>query len=339
MTQLKPPTTHPSAHLGALYTYAPNLAAFEGNVEAPCTLLWIGGLYCGIGDGPANVKNLEEYIKDVGEGWSVVQSIRSSSYNAWGTGSVKKDVEEIIKLVEFVAKLKKRKIVLMGHSTVCSYACIMSVSRELIALLAAQGCQDVIAFFHHLSSNSSPTVSPELQSLIVGAALLAPVSDRQACTRWMSTETIESLTTPPPGSTLDDIVGPYDPKEPLGPARITYRRWRSLLLPPASTEPGSKLDVEVCEDFFSTDLPDHYLKETVLNEVNKPLLVLLNEKDESYDKELDLKGWFKRFDDATPEGSRSEFSGIVEGADHSVLTEEAQQRLYKRVGGFLQSLS
>jgi alpha-beta hydrolase superfamily lysophospholipase len=44
--------------------------------------------------------------------------ITSSSYKGWGTGSIKRDVEEIAKAVQYFRNLKPEgKIVLFGHST------------------------------------------------------------------------------------------------------------------------------------------------------------------------------------------------------------------------------
>lgn len=110
------PSQISTAPYNGLSTYAPGLVAFDGNPSAPNSVLWIGGLYAGLDTtGGANLQAMEQHI---GEGWSVVQSIRSSSYSGWGCGSIRQDAEEVAKLVEYYATVgQKKKLVLVGHSS------------------------------------------------------------------------------------------------------------------------------------------------------------------------------------------------------------------------------
>ena len=93
------------------------------------------------------------------------------------------------------------------------------------------------------------------------------------------------------------------------------------------------------EDFFSPDLPDHFLRGAVFAPVDRPLQVLLNEEDETFAKDGgDLGAWLGRLEGALPAKAKSGKSGIVKGADHSVTSEAAQRELQKHLRGFLETL-
>lgn len=119
-SDLSPSTVSTSGYAGQLHQYAPGLTAFDGQPDLPNAVVWIGGLYAGMDvSGGSNLQALEEATKKVGTGWSVVQSIRTSSYLGWGWGNIRKDAEEVGLLIEYLVTVAgKDKIVLLGHSTV-----------------------------------------------------------------------------------------------------------------------------------------------------------------------------------------------------------------------------
>ena len=85
-------------------------------------------------------------------GYNVIQPLLSSSYTGYGTGSLARDTEEIITLIEhLVVNHSCQHVVLVGHST---------------------GCQNAIHFLHHAPHS--------VRSRVVAVALQAPVSDQEA---------------------------------------------------------------------------------------------------------------------------------------------------------------
>lgn len=237
-------------------------------------------------------------------------------------------------------------------TSTCALATFDLLSRRLLTslLLSSQGTQDIIAFAHLPASSSLPGLSPSSASRVAGYTLLAPASDRVFLEQVKNPAEIQAHLSPPPNLTLDDFIPRSASQDPFGPARITYRRWRSLAgrPPPDALGDGDgpdgagrppHLDLDVSEDFFSPDLPDRFLREAVFADVGRPLQVLLCEDDETFDKgRVELGAWLGRLEGALPERARSGKSGIVEGADHSVTGLEAQGVLRGLVVGFLEGL-
>lgn len=126
-----PPLSPYGVFTGQLFQYStnPSLIAFEssprpaqvGRKTAPhstgnkCILL--GGL----SDGPIPTpytKLLEEKCHSMG--WSLVQPILSSSYLGFGHGSLSRDTDEIVSLMEYlVCHHSAERFALVGHSTGC----------------------------------------------------------------------------------------------------------------------------------------------------------------------------------------------------------------------------
>jgi Protein of unknown function (DUF1749) len=85
--------------------------------------------------------------------WSIVQPVISSSYTGFGHGSLSLDCDEIVELLDYLARYRNgQQFALLGHST---------------------GCQDLV----YLWKNLSPTNI--LKSKIKLLVLQAPVSDRE----------------------------------------------------------------------------------------------------------------------------------------------------------------
>ena len=367
-TELAPSSVSTAAWGGELHQYAPGLTAFDGGPGLTQAVVWIGGLYAGLDVcGGSNLQALEAVTRTVGPGWSIVQAVRSSSYHGWGVGSITQDAEEVALLVEYLVKVAgKTKLVLVGHSTVSGLDTfdprlpsqpsgnpwpvgLFAVGSnpltcpELIPVLnsrssVSQGTQDIIAFSHLLASSSLPGLSAQAIAAIAGYTLLAAASDRAFLEHTKTQAEIDAHLTPPHGMTANDFIPLAASEDPFGPARITYRRWRSLAGRPVSTAPGAGLALAESEDFFSPDLPDHFLRGAVFAAVDRPMQILLNELDETFAKDGDLGAWLARLEAALPDKARSGQSGIVKGADHSVTSEAAQKELQKMLKAFLGTL-
>ncbi len=249
--QKKPALLH-----GRLFIYnrAKNLAAFEsGLVSSKTCLIVIGGL----GDGFLTVdyyESLSRHLKT--EQISMVHCILSTSYKAYGFGSVDEDATELQDLIEhMVYQCRKQKIYLMGHST---------------------GCQDIVRWsqMYHQSFDHLP---------IHGIILQAPVSDREFLQSCISpaeyAATMAYAKNFPKGSTS------YMQERPAGTQTkipITPSRWLSLY-----GKGGA-------EDFFSMDLSLSEW-EINFSRIIVPMLVLLSKDDEYYPSGFDVRKMGDRF--------------------------------------------
>jgi hypothetical protein len=142
--------------IGELFLYDEGklLAAFETCLSADepvvGSVIFVGGLTDGFLTAPclpALAKRLAE--KQI----TLTQFVMSSSYNQFGFNSLASDSQDLAKLIDFMANVRKRsKIFLLGHST---------------------GCQDIFWFLQRDLRAEHP---------VFGANCHAPVSDRDfAC--------------------------------------------------------------------------------------------------------------------------------------------------------------
>lgn len=89
----------------------------QGDAASRNAMIYIGGLT----DGP----HTTEYIRLVGQAldkrrdldYSLFEIRMRSSYQGFGTSSLKQDVEDISSLVKYLRSIGREKVVLMGHST------------------------------------------------------------------------------------------------------------------------------------------------------------------------------------------------------------------------------
>ena len=135
---------------GTLFQYSsfPSLSAFESKPSQPNKCILIGGLSDSLIPVPYT-QNLQQTCNDLG--WSLVQQTMSSSGLGFGHGSLKRDTEEISKLMEYlICHHNASNFVIVGHST---------------------GCQNAI----HLTKYGDSDILQHLK----GIALQAPVSDRE----------------------------------------------------------------------------------------------------------------------------------------------------------------
>lgn len=96
-----------------------NCAYELGDPVSPNAIVFIGGLK----DGPHTTPYIWTVAKRLQEaghlGYSVFEIRMRSSFTGFGTGSLKRDVEDISSLVTYLRGRGKQKIILFGHSTGC----------------------------------------------------------------------------------------------------------------------------------------------------------------------------------------------------------------------------
>jgi len=194
-------------------------------------------------------------------GWRVIQPILRSSYTGWGLGSLDEDVADIDSLLEnSVAERGITSAVLLGHST---------------------GCQDVVKF---LADGAKRT-------MVKGAILQAPVSDRQALALTNTgnkaafeadLSKYETMAKTMIAQGKGDEIMPRAACLLVGPPHaITAYRFNSLT--------GRMTD----DDMFSSDLTDGELSRKFYH-VGVPTLVAMSLDDEYVPKTVDMSALAER---------------------------------------------
>ena len=152
-----PPLSPYGTFEGSLFQYHRNLVAFESipkpfqeeNTLPDKKLILIGGLSDGLIPTPYTLKLQDVCFEN---NWSLVQPILSSSYLGFGNGSLNRDTEELVELMNYLNVHRgANQIALVGHST---------------------GCQNSIHFLKHCKDEA-------LLSMLKLVVLQAPVSDRE----------------------------------------------------------------------------------------------------------------------------------------------------------------
>lgn len=142
---------------GELFLYDPlhRLSAFEsGCIGSTKVVILVGGLTDGFMTIPYT-EALSGYleIKKV----ALVHCLLRSSYLSYGTGCLDNDAEDLCRLLGYLHEEKgKEQVVFLGHST---------------------GCQDIMRFLG--DTRFFAALSEELRTVVAGAVLQAPVSDRE----------------------------------------------------------------------------------------------------------------------------------------------------------------
>ncbi|XP_050373932.1 UPF0613 protein PB24D3.06c [Argentina anserina] len=142
------PVVRKNQFRGVMFKYGPKpiqVAFKTGDYRQQ--VIFIGGLT----DGFLATEYLEPLAIALDkEKWSLVQLLMSSSYNGYGTSSLKQDAMELDQLISyFINKEDSEGVVLIGHST---------------------GCQDIV---HYIRTNAA------CSRAVRAAILQAPVSDRE----------------------------------------------------------------------------------------------------------------------------------------------------------------
>lgn len=220
------PTALTTSLPGELFSYAPNRVAFESILPPTqsfsntnrkrkvCILL--GGLSDGLWPVPYTAP-LAQALNTAS--WSLVQPILSNSYTGFGHGDLDRDVAELDELMKCLVEDRNcEHAALVGHST---------------------GCQIIV---HYLQQHGG-----QYQDRVVGAALQAPVSDREsaACTKTPS-ELLQY-------QAFVELARSVPSRDEMMPraafwAPITASRFLDLF------------DVNGKDDYFSTDLTDEQLQ-------------------------------------------------------------------------------
>lgn len=276
---------------GILHSYVPNLVAFEftdqKSAPAPNVLVFIGGLTDGLLTVPylQQLANGLENVNSTSGNWCLIQALISSSYNGWATGSLERDVKELKQLVQYLrsdAGGNRRKIVLMGHLT---------------------GCQDTMEYLTKICSQED--VSED--SILDGAILQAPVSDREAMEMFNGLEATQALIEECKRDFLDKgrANEMLPPKFSFFDTQLTAYRFYSFAAPGGD------------DDYFSSDFTYEHYKKT-FGVVNTPLLVLYGEKDECVPKSVDREALVKLWEASTDPYYWSPLSKVLPGATHNV---------------------
>ena len=365
-----PSSFKPSAVPGRLHHYTSRLVAFEhyltdkeynnnynntnnnksitntspstispDSTTAKNILLWIGGL----GDGLLTVPYVRRLAQALPQGWILVEILLSSSYNGWGTSSLKRDVQEIEKCVEYLRGdgfgrgkegegkgMVEIKIVLMGHSTGCQDMMEYLINRDG----SGNGCDG-----GHQGKNMPVPIQ--------GAILQAPVSDREGLVRDLSSSSSTTTTYESSVRMAQDWVTQGRGEDVLpetatggiyGKAPISARRWLGL------ASPGKDGD----DDYFSSDLSDEQLRRTFgrlprsneKNDMSCPILILYSGQDEHVPEFVDKEALVRRWMSIMRENGvvvDEENGGVLPGAHHSFKqdSEEIVEDLIRRVRRFL----
>ncbi|GMK58736.1 hypothetical protein CspeluHIS016_0601780 [Cutaneotrichosporon spelunceum] len=110
-------TTQPplAGHIGHFSTHeGKTLPYVVSGPHSPKAVIFIGGLYNGLGDVPYT-HALSDALSRAG--WKLVQFHWSSAYEGFGTGSLARDASEIHALADHLRAHHTSTIVVMGHST------------------------------------------------------------------------------------------------------------------------------------------------------------------------------------------------------------------------------
>lgn len=184
---------------GTLHLFKEKRVAFEFDpIGKSKALIFVGGLT----DGLLTVPYLQGLAKALDPlGYSLVQIQITSSYIGFGTGSLKRDDEEIDSLVDYLKKDGREMVLLMGHST---------------------GSQNTIHYLLHHPGKIS------------GGILQAAVSDREFGSTVIPQPLLSKL-----NAEAKALVDAGKPEELLSSKHaecmldtpITAYRWCSLLLP------------------------------------------------------------------------------------------------------------
>ncbi|WPK22847.1 hypothetical protein PUMCH_000066 [Australozyma saopauloensis] len=269
-----------------IHRYYKSLTAIEFGQKSDTPqnfLIFIGGL----GDGFLTVPYVPDLAQGIegkfGRNWTVVQALISSSYQGYGTGSLKRDVRELSQLVKYLRTkrgTKDSKVVLMGHST---------------------GCQDTIEYLSKLSNEEGFDSIFELN----GGILQAPVSDSEAVLDNDKIAGYLELAKTLIDEGKPDELLPLEVLNTFFGAPFSAYRFYSL-----ASKRGD-------DDYFSSYLTDEdHLKS--FGRIKSPILVLYSGKDQFVPASVDKAALLQTWKACTKAEIWSPHSGIVKGANHNI---------------------
>ncbi|WVW81194.1 hypothetical protein I302_103185 [Kwoniella bestiolae CBS 10118] len=265
----------------------------SGDLTSNRALVFIGGLTNGLGAVPFTYPLSEALGK---AGWKFVQFHWSSAYGGYGTGSLKRDREEMEALVKHLRGTGIKTLIIAGHST---------------------GSQNVIHYLSH------PSISEHPELKVEGGIMQAPASDREyldllGAKEWFTMLPLaEKMIKEGRGDEL--LPKEFCDKANFGgnPLPITADRLFSLI--------GTGGD----DDYFSDDIPStptepftHSLSSS-FGKLSAPALILYSDADIQYQVgNVPVK--LKRWEEAS--NGKLEWK-VLENASHDVEQPEAQQIL------------
>lgn len=293
-----------------IHQYYKNLTAIEFEVSDTTPenfLVFVGGL-C---DGFLTVPYIKELAsatqKDFGSKWALVQALISSSYHGYGTGSLKRDAEELAKLVEYLRTKRgnsSSKVILMGHST---------------------GCQDTMEYLTKYTTTENFKPIQRLD----GGILQAPVSDSEAITDSKKAAPLIKLAKNYIDQGRPNELLPVEALEFFFGSPFSAYRFHSL-----ASQHGD-------DDYFSSYLTSENNLKT-FGQIKCPLLVLYSEKDEFVPESVDKDTLIEQWKSTTQPGIWSTHSGIIKGATHNVGSKSiagAVEDVISRVLAFIKDLN
>jgi len=319
-------------------------------ITKPHAIIFIGGL----GDGLATTSYMSDLVTALSPTpWSLFTLNLSSSYGQWGTGHLDRDTDELAECISYISAYKasqaqsteeKRKVVVMGHST---------------------GSQVVLHYLHRPNPHRGTYVfDKELvhvqRSVLDGAIMQAPVSDRQAI-HWICKEGFGEKSPEEMQAVYEELLrlareaekseeggdsmAPLRLSSVIYPHPISFRRFLSLCSPDSPEKPGE-------DDLFSSDLSDEHLKTTFGMVAERELLrgrlmVLYSGKDQSVPDYVDKEALMRRWQKAADEGGErvgsgkvwdEEFTAVIPNASHALSNDdqaEPRKFLAEKVLGYL----
>jgi len=293
---------------GQLFQYcsSPSLIAFESSPpslgqtlsQSICNQKCI--LLGGLSDGPIPTpytKQLEQSCHNMG--WSLVQPILSSSYLGFGHGSLRRDTNEILQLLEYLSEHHNaQRFALVGHST---------------------GCQNLI----HILKNYGRGVDVIHRIKVV--VLQAPVSDRESLPLSSSHGSNHNENIQHAQSLLAKGAGEEMMPRSAFWAPITAYRYLSLF------------DTNGDDDYFSSDLSDVELHQR-LGHVGKlgrttgmHVLVAFSKQDEYVPKNIDKDYLLQRLVNAMNDfvvGDDVVGGLMLEHSNHNLSNNENDQQTF-----------
>ena len=255
---------------GQLFQYcsSPSLIAFESSPpsslgqtlsQSSCNQKCI--VLGGLSDGPIPTpytKQLEQSCHTMG--WSLVQPILSSSYLGFGHGSLSRDTNELVQLLEYLIEHHNaERFALVGHST---------------------GCQNSI----HVLKYGRLDIIQRIKAVV----LQAPVSDRESLPLSSSHGSNHSENIKHAQSLLANGAGEEMMPRSAFWAPITAYRYLSLF------------DTNGDDDYFSSDLSDVELHERLghVGKLGRTtgmhVLVAYSKQDEYVPKSIDKDALLRR---------------------------------------------
>ncbi|SCU95595.1 LAME_0F12706g1_1 [Lachancea meyersii CBS 8951] len=271
----------------------------EGKVAfelAPTSLSKVVVLIGGLGDGLLTLSYIHKVAKELEPlGWSLLQIQMTSSFKGWGLSSLNNDIEEIKALVEYLRAPA-------------------GGSRDKIVLFGhSTGSQDTMHYLLHYGES------------VDGGIMQGSASDREGFAQFVDKAQWDQLNVRAKElvetGKQNDIL-PTEYSKVMSNTPITVYRWCSLALPGGD------------DDYFSSDLSEEQLKST-FGKIRRPFLMAYSEFDQFVPESVDKPKLLRKWESCSNPMYYSKYSGLIKGADHQVVQEDARSYMCDMVKNFL----